>query len=132
MLPEFIRLGYNQNEFLLDYAVNKLKEEEVANIKKHFSTNILFKKVYNAKAIDLFIGKYFAAKACPNNSFDYKERLNKLNKIDPELFQILEAFLTEWKIFDYNDTDPITGSYHLFLFDFIDKLEKWANEKTIK
>lgn len=132
MLPEFIRLGYNQNEFLSDYSVNKLTKKDLANIKKHFSTNILFKKVYNAKTIDFFVGKYFAAKACPNNSFDYEERLNELKEVDFALFQILETFLTEWNNFDYNDTDSITGSYHLFLFDFIINLEKWTNGKRIK
>ena len=44
-------------------------------------------------------------------------------KIDPGLFQILETFLNDWKSFDYNDTDPITGNYHSLLFDFIENLE---------
>jgi len=92
----------------------------------------LFKKVYDASAIDFFIGKYFAANSCSNKSFDYQKQLNELRKIDPDLFQILEAFLTDWKIFDCNDTNPITGGYHSFLFEFIDNLEIWADGKTIK
>lgn len=92
----------------------------------------MFSKVYSAKAIDAFVGKFFAANACPNDSFDYAGHLVDLQKIDKELFQILDTFLTNWKNFDYNDKDPIPGNYHIFLFDFIENLEKWAKGKTIK
>lgn len=132
MLPEFLDLGFNENDFLSDYSVNKLTDEEILKIKRHYTTTILFKKVYNASAVDFFIGKYFAASSCPNKSYDYQSQLKELEKIDPDLFQILETFLNDWKSFDYNDTDPITGSYHSLLFDFIENLEKWTNGKTIK
>lgn len=132
MLPEFLNLGFDEKDFLSDYSANKLTDEEILKIKKHYTTTILFKKIYNASAIDFFIGKYFAANSCPNKSYDYQSQLNKLEKIDHELFQILETFLISWKNFDYNDTDPIKGSYHLILFDFIENLEKWTEGKTIK
>lgn len=132
MLPEFLKLGYNESDFLSDYSVNKLTAEEISRIKKHFTTCLLFKKVYNASAIDFFIGKYFAANSCSNKSYDYNSQLSELKKIDPDLFQILETIMTDWKNFDYNDTDPITGSYHSILLDFIDNMEKWSDGKTIK
>lgn len=131
MLPEFLILGFNEKDFLSDYSVNKLTDEEIFKIKKHYTTTILFKKIYNASAIDFFIGKYFAANTCPNKSYDYQSQLKKIEKIDPELFQILETFLANWKNFDYNDTDPINGSYHILLFGFIENLEKWTEGKTI-
>lgn len=132
MLPEFLRLGYCEKDFISDYSTNKLTPEEIAKISRHFSTSILFKRVYNASAIDFFIGKYFAANSCPNKTFDYQRQLLDLKKIDPDLFQILETFLLDWKNYDYNDTDPITGSYHSLLFDFIGNLEKWTDGKTIQ
>jgi hypothetical protein len=132
MLPEFLKLGYNENDFISDYFVNKLTSDEISKIKKHFKTKIMLKTVYNASAINFFIEKYFAANSCPNKSYDYQTQLNKLGKIDPDLFQILESFLNDWKNFDYNDLDPITGSYHIFLFKFIRNLEKWTDEKSIK
>ncbi len=132
MLPEFLKLGYSESDFLSDYSVNKLTADEISKIKSHYSASILFKKIYNTSAVDLFIGKYFAANSCSNKSYDYQRQLNELKKIDPDLFQILETFLTDWKNFDYNDTDPITGSYLSLLFDFIDSLEKWTDGKTIK
>ena len=132
MLPEFIRLGYEPNEFISDSLVNKLTDEEVLKIKNHFVTNLFFKKVYNASAIDLYIGKYFAVLACPNKTFDYTIQLNKLKAINQELFQILEKFITAWINFDYEDDDPIRGSYHILLFDFINSLENWTHGKVIK
>lgn len=132
MLPEFIKLGYDKNEFLSDYFINKLTKNEILEIKKHYKKNALFKKVYKAKAIDYFIGKYFAAIACPNDSFNYDEQLEELKQIDADLFQILNKFLTDWIHFDYKDTAPIMGSYHSFLFNFIENLEKWTKGKTIK
>jgi len=132
MLPEFLKLGYNEKDFLSDYSVNKLTSEEISKIKANYSSNILFKKVYNASAVDCFIGKYFAANSCPNKSYNYLGQLNELRKIDLDLFQILEIFLASWRNFDYNITDPIIGSYHSMLFDFIENLEKWTDGKSIK
>ena len=131
MLPEFIMLGFDQNEFLTDYYVNKLTNEEIAKIKTNFVAKKLFGKTYNAKTVDFYVGKYFAAKCCPNKTFDYDRQLKELSKIDTDLFQILENFMTEWVKFDYNDTDPISGSYNTLLYDFIDNLEKWTYGKRI-
>lgn len=132
MLPEFINLGYEEKDFLSDYSVNKLTDEVIFKIEENYTTTIQFDKIYNASAIDFFIGKYFAAKCCPNKTFDYQTQLIKLEKIDPELFQILETFLKEWMNFDYNSNDPIKGSYHWFMFNFIENLEKWTEDRIIK
>jgi hypothetical protein len=132
MFPEFIKLGYDESDFLSDYSVNKLTKDEIAKIKSHYTTSIFFKKVYNASAVDFFIGKYFAANSCPNKTYDYKVMLHELEKIDPDLYQVLETFLSDWKNFDYDNADPITGGYHSLLFDFINNLEKWTDGKTIK
>lgn len=132
MLPEFLNLGFNEKDFLSDYSANKLTDDEILKIKKHYTITISFKRVYNASVVDFFIGKYFASNSCPNKSYHYQSQLNELEKIDPDLFQILETFLNEWKNFDYNDTNPITGSYHSLLFNFIENLEKWTDGKTIK
>lgn len=131
MFPEFLRLGYPESKFISDYSTNKLKVEEVENIKNDFKTRFLFGTTYNASAIDFFIGKYFAVSACTNTTFDYSEQLAELKKIDVELFEILETFVMEWKKYDYTSTD-LLNSYHTILFDFIEKLEKWTDNKTIK
>lgn len=132
MLPEFLKLGYNESDFLSDYSVNKLTKDEIVKIKKHYTRSILFKKVYNASVVDFFIGKYFAVNSCHNKSHNYSGVLFELQKIDHDLFQILEIFLSAWNIFEYDNTDPIVGGYHSLLFDFIDNMEKWTDGKNIK
>jgi hypothetical protein len=131
MLPEFLKLGYPESEFILDYSTNKLTVEEVRKIKNNFTTKFLFKTTYNASAVDFFIGKYFAVSACTNMTFDYPKQLRELKKIDVELFEILEIFVIKWKKYDYTNTDAM-NSYHTILFDFIEKLEKWTDNKIIK
>jgi hypothetical protein len=131
MLPEFNRLGYDTNEFLSDSFVNKLTEEDLNKIRNYFVISTPALKIYNSTAIDFFIGKYFAAIACPNITIDYVPQLNSLKKIDDELYQILEDFSNAWANFDYSDKNPITGSYNILLFDFIDNLENWTVGKTI-
>lgn len=131
MLPEFLKIGYDRKEFLLDYSTNKFTDEELRNLKANFIHNGFFKKVYNASAVDFYVGKYFAIGTCPNNELDYSNALNELQKIDKDLFSILEKFLKEWIDFDYTNDDPIAGSYHLFLFDFVDELENWTKGKQI-
>lgn len=132
MFPEFLRLGYNESTFLSDYYANKLTFDEITKIKGNYKKNNLFNEVYNSSEIDYFVGKYFAANSCPNKTYNYDRQLNELEKIDPDLFQILETFLTDWKHFDYNDQYPILGNYHSFLFDFIENLEKWTDGKAIQ
>lgn len=132
MLPKFLDLGFNESDFLSDYSVNKLTDDDLLKIKRHYMAPITSEKVYNASAVDHFIGKYFAASSCPNRSYDYARQLKKLEIIDPDLFEILETFLIDWKNLDYNDTDPTPGSYNLLLFNFIENLKAWTNEKTIK
>jgi len=130
--PEFIKLGYSSSDFISDYYENKFTTEELNDIKTHFVKQTFLGKSYNKSAINLFIGKYFAVKACPNKSIDYSCCINELNKIDANLFNILQNFYTAWHNFDYNNEDPIKGDYYQFLFEFIHDLEKWVNKKKIK
>jgi len=132
MFPKFIELGYDESDFLSDYTVNKLTKDEISKITSRFATKIVFKKVYNAAAVDFFIGKYFAANSCPNKAYNYKGMLLELEKIDSDLYQVLENFLNDWRNFDYDNVGQINVGYHSLLFDFIDNLEKWTDGKTIK
>jgi hypothetical protein len=46
MYPEFVKLGYNPEEFLSDYSENKLTNDEIFNIKKHFIRPGFLKKLF--------------------------------------------------------------------------------------
>ena len=132
MLPEFIQMGYSVEDFLLDYKENKLTDEEVLKIQTHFVVVNEDIKKYKASIIDLYIGKYFAAISCPNISIDYSNQLNSFRNLDPELFQILEKFVSAWNDFDHNYEDPVFGrNYNDFLNDFILDMGNWVKGKTI-
>lgn len=131
MLPEFLNLGFSETDFISDYNINKLTNEDIFKIKKYYYISIFFRKFYNAYAINFFIGKFFSAKSCPNKYYDYAGQLKKLEKIDPELFKIQEAFLEAWTNFDYNQTDPIVNNYHSLVDDYIQHMNEWASDKII-
>lgn len=131
MLPDFIKLGFNEREFLSDYSENKLTPEEIGDIKRYFFKKIFFQKVYNVGAVRLFIAKFFAASACTDKSFSYENGLNELKSIDSELFMILQNFLTHWNKFDCDKAELIGNSYRTFLFEFVEKMKRWSANKTI-
>lgn len=126
MLPLFTQLGFTKADFITDYDQDKLTDGELQSIKSKFNANWFFKSLYNKQAFKLFIGKFFAAKACPNSSFNYADKLSRLKIINQGLYDINEKFFNAWTTFDIDDTDPITGSYHLLLFDYVAALENWT------
>ncbi len=128
MFPEFVKLGYGENEFIMDYHIKKINEGELIDIKKYYFINFaFFWKIYNGKAINYYIGKYFSIKACPNKNFNYNLELNELKNIDKQLFQILESFLEDWR--DFNIT---IDDYHSFTHEFVLKIKAWIKPKYIK
>lgn len=128
MLPEFIKMGYNADEFLHDFNEIKLEPELTKLISDLFKNE---NDYYNSIAVDSYIGKYFACKACPNAKFVYEDRLNELKLIDSELFDALDEFWNEWLEFDINN-DSVTNDYHMILFRFLDALESWAGQKLFR
>jgi hypothetical protein len=132
MLPEFLRMGFDRKDFISDYSTNKLTDDDLKTLKKYFKTKRLFQQQeYNAIAVDFYIGKYFAATACPNLAYNYHKGLNELAGIDTDLYAVLDKFMADWDRFDYNDTDPITGGYHHILSGFVNNLTEWAKERGI-
>jgi hypothetical protein len=133
MLPLFIEMGFQEMDFIDDYDVNKLNEEDINDLQKNFHKRPWFRNPYFDKVhVDYYIGKYFAAKACPNSNFDYSNGLGALKSINSELYNILNDFMTEWIAFDINDMDPITGGYFLMDYHFTERLENWILNNRIK
>ena len=123
MLPIFLSLGFERKCFLSDYSTNKFTAQELEAVKNHFCKYGL----YHSSTIDLFIGKYFATKSCPDNSKDYTNQLKELQSINNELYLILDKFLIAWNNFDYNND----GDYHSFVFDLVNELDNWTIGKLI-
>ena len=92
MFPDYLKLGYESKDFISDYSENKLTDAELMELKLYYKSN----RVYSITAISQFIGKYFAAKACPNETHDYANRLEELRKVDRKLYTVLDNFMNAW------------------------------------
>jgi hypothetical protein len=130
VFPLYLEMGYEREKFIFDYFEPKLTRIETDNIKNNFFFHPPTGAFYIGYIIDLYIGKFFAAKTCKNPSFDYSGYLGELFLLDSALFQILGSFTTAWDGYDINNHDPL-NSYHLILFDFVDKMEEWCKGKKI-
>jgi hypothetical protein len=129
MLPDFLQLGYDRSEFISDFKADKLTDSEVLNIVMNYRNTTT--GIYNSKAIDFYIGKYIAVKACPNTSFNYLKNLQSLNDLDPRLFSVLEQFHNKWNAYD-KATAPIYISPHSIASDFVEDIEQWSIGKSIQ
>jgi hypothetical protein len=123
MLPYFLRLGYNKENFLYDHTVNKCTGGELKLIKGNYKV----RNQYSCDAIDLYVGKFFAVKADTNQDYDYSQCLKELNKIDDRLFSILSKVLNSWEIFDIENTE---ASYSPIADQFYIDLKNWMTNKS--
>lgn len=127
MYPKFISLGFNSNEFLYDNDTHKCSESEILAIEKNYK----FLWTYRAKAIDTFIGKFFAINADQNIAFDYSDCQKRLGKLDMELFKLLSNFWKQWLDYDLDKEDGVYVSYHQIAFNFFDNFERWIKDKKL-
>lgn len=126
MLPIYLKMGYRKDKFLFDFHENKCTDQELSEIKRYYKLG----KNYNAKAVDVFIGKFFAIKADPNVNFNYSIALIKLKEIDEKLYLILDNFLISWIYYDLDNKD-IFNTYSDLVDQFYNELKSWLNNKII-
>jgi len=126
MLPIFIHMGYDKSNFLADSSVNKCEIKHAKRIKSIYK----FFGRYNKKAIDSFIGNFFAMKA-DASEFDYSRQLDILLETDKELYEILEIFWTKWLAFSIEIDDSHDYWLDDFAGDFIDSFKEWMKDKKI-
>lgn len=124
MLPIYLDKGFRVDKFLSDYTEPKCTENEITLIRQYINAPNSWKQ-----AADLYIGKYFAIKSCPNLSFDYSHYLKQLNGIDSELYEILDKFWNGWINFDIYNQDAIFNNYRDLSTFLTDSLKEWAGKK---
>jgi len=128
MLPKFLSLGYSSDHFLFDYNQNKCTELELKTIERKYR----FRTIYQSKAIDAFIGRFFAVNADNNSNFDYSYCIKRLKNLDPTLIAVLDKFWDNWKSYDIEKDDGIYFSYHDIVFGFYEEIKNWIQPKIIK
>ncbi|WP_417352847.1 hypothetical protein, partial [Flavobacterium alkalisoli] len=119
MLPIYLNLGFPNEKFLSDYNESKMDSLTILQIKTTYKNY----NIYNKEVVDFYIGKFFAMKACNNNSFNYFNYYSELENIDSELFYSLNNFWENWiNIIDSRNYKPI-------LEKFIEDLKNWTKNK---
>lgn len=133
MLPLYLNMGFEISRFIVDYNTPKLTFNEVLYLKSTMLKKRLMRKTsYVPVAVDLYIGKYFAVKSCPNSTINYEHLMQELKSIDEELWEILESFWNSWLAYDiFKIREVIDPDYHEIVFDFTDRLEEWQAKRTI-
>jgi len=124
MLPIYLQMGFEKERFILDFHSNKCTDIEIQNIERYYKIG----NSYHGKAIETFIGKFFAVTADPNTNLNYNECLSKLKKIDEKLFAILQNFTNSWKSYDL-DVNDIFNSYRDLVDKFYEDLNAWMTNK---
>lgn len=134
MLPLYLEMGFDRTLFIKDYATPKLTVEELKNIQQRFCRKSIFRKTsYNPAIIDFYIGKYFAVKACPNNTIDYSYLLYELENVNQDLWLILDNFWTRWIEYDiFKQRKVFEEDYNTLGYEFTENIKKWLAHKTLK
>ncbi|TDE41411.1 hypothetical protein E0I26_16410 [Flavobacterium rhamnosiphilum] len=124
MLPLYSELGYENEKFISDYSTEKMTPKEMNNLEFGFSNIFLLDR----GAVDFYIGKFFAMKACNNTTIDYENYYTKMKNLDFKLFNILDEFWLSWINYDITKTK---NNYNSLLYKFTTDLNFWINSKAI-
>ena len=124
MFKIYTDLGFEKNEFLLDFETFKCNKEELNNLKMQFS---FFGKI-NPNAIDFFIGKLIAMLCDPNKNNNYYDELLEFETLDSELYKIVYKLVDNAKGFDIEKNDFL-NSYRDISSVFYENLKKWTIKK---
>jgi len=122
MLPNYLNLGFDRAKFIDDYNNVKCTIKEANLIAVYFKSSGDLRRI----GVDRYVGKYFAMRACPNNTIDYTDCLVKFNEIDPALFQILDKCWYTWLAHDIEHYDVIDNNYNDVLDDLYYGLINWV------
>ena len=131
MFPEFVKLGYPPCDFLPDYDSEYIREVDTFLFERCMCQPSGSGVLYDADYVDQYIGKVTAALCDVNKSKDYSEILNRLQRLDDNLYSLIETLVEEWSAFDIENMS-IFNDYDMMVFDFKIGLEDWASDKSFQ
>jgi hypothetical protein len=127
MFPIYLQLGYDKKKLISDFYLPKCNPDEI----KLFGPNLRPGSSIRNALTNVYIGRFFAVKACPNRSFDYSSCIVAFKQADHRLFKILEEFWDAWVRYDIENMDAIHNSYYLICDALTTCLEDWADSRTV-
>lgn len=131
MLPLYLKMGFDREQFLLDYHEHKCSDNELSQIKKHYRSG----KKLNLSAVDFFLGKVFAVLADPNPTLNYTLQKQELKRVDSFLFSITEKLFNNWHKVNLESTEPsptlLNYSYQDVAASYYQDLKQWITLNKI-
>jgi len=127
MLPLYLEMGFDREKFIVDYNLFKSTSEEINQFQKFYRKG----KNINIQMVDPFIGRIVSILADPNDGFDYSDHIEKLKKIDPLLFRIVERLLEHTKELKADNIKLMDDTYLTVTHNFYENLKKWVTSNKI-
>ena len=126
MLPIYLELGFDRKKFIMDYDLYKCTDEDIRQLNKFYKIG----KKINLKAIDQYIGRLTAILCDPNEDFNYSSDLNKIQKIDPLLYKIIERLVNHTKEIKVLNRTIYEDNHRTVIFNFYQNLTKWLSQNN--
>ncbi|RXF67735.1 hypothetical protein [Arcticibacter tournemirensis] len=127
MIDHYDQMGFPREKFITDYDQHKCTPSDLADLKRYYKQN----GSYNTEAVNLYIGKFVAMCADFNESFDYEPCFAALDKLDPQLFTVLDQLVSDWEDLDIESDDILTSSYYPLLNTFYEGMKRWMTGKKL-
>lgn len=124
---KFINLGYKEEYFACDYGLDKFTKDEESSYTNYFSNPDYMKASHVAN----YITKIIVLKTINETNSDYTNDLLYLKVLSPELYDIVDNFISEFTILTGFDYFYIRDNYINIIGDFLIKIEKWSNCRLI-
>lgn len=124
MLPQFLKMGYQNSQFIMDYNSKKLTFCDYYYLCKWYKQDKM-------TARDRFIGTYCAMRADNNPFHIYIHLYLLLFILDRKLFKIVRAFWNEWLRYDtIKQPEFIEPSYSQIISNFVHSLANVYSKKS--
>jgi hypothetical protein len=127
MLPVYLEMAFDREKFILDYNLYKCTDEEINQLQKFYKKG----NKINTEAVDSYIGRLVSILADPNDKFDYSKHIEKLKKIDPLLFRIVERLINHTKELKLENKKLMDDNYLTVTGNFYENLKKWITSNKI-
>lgn len=124
MYPKYTERGYSPERFVMNGL------EEKCSIKEAKSIKLSTFGIFNAKAIDMYIGSLISIYA-DHVYHDYSEHFLILKNLNSDLFDIVTTFWSKWEAFDIENIDPIFNSDIDLANCFISDIDDWCEDKSV-
>lgn len=124
MLPMFLERNFQQDHFSKDFHSQLMDRQEVDKLIHSYIKN----DIYDGRAVQTFIKKFFSMKATANTSYDYKPYFMALKKLDTELYSAMDGFWENWLTFKIGNPPE---EYQRMLAFFLADMRTWKTGKTL-